>query len=78
MLNPHHHTRTETKIYDGANYAELVTLGDGRIRLEIGQDHEIMTMVIADLDDYEGLEEMRLLLEWWVDCPPELGAILAY
>jgi hypothetical protein len=79
MYHYHHTNRTETTVYDGANYAQLVTLGDGRVRLELGQDHEILTMMICDLDDYDGLEEMRLALEFWCpDTPPELGAILAY
>lgn len=78
MKHYHRTNRTETTIYDGANYAQVVTLGDGRIRLELGQDHEVMTMLCYDLDDYDGLEEMANLLAFWVECPPEVGAILAY
>jgi len=68
--------RTTTRIDDNRNYAEVVTLGDGRIRLELGQDEEIMTMVACELDDYDGLEEMAELLQFWVDVPMELSAVL--
>lgn len=68
--------RTTTRIDDNRNYAEVVTLGDGRIRLELGQDEEIMTMVACELDDYDGLEEMAELLQFWVDVPVELSAVL--
>lgn len=68
--------RTTTRIDDNRNYAEVVTLGDGRIRLELGQDEEIMTMVACELEDYDGLEEMAELLQFWVDVPVELSAVL--
>jgi len=68
--------RTTTRIDDNRNYAEVVTLGDGRIRLELGQDEEIMTMVACELEDYDGLEEMAELLQFWVDVPMELSAVL--
>ena len=68
--------RTTTRIDDNRNYAEVVTLGDGRIRLELGQDEEIMTMVACELEDYDGLEEMAELLQFWVDVPVELTAVL--
>lgn len=70
------HNRTTTRIDDNRNYAEVVTLGDGRIRLELGQDEEIMTMVACELEDYDGLEEMAELLQFWVDVPMELSAVL--
>lgn len=68
--------RTTTRIDDNRNYAEVVTLGDGRIRLELGQDEEVMTMVACELEDYDGLEEMAELLQFWVDVPMELSAVL--
>lgn len=68
--------RTTTRIDDNRNYAEVVTLGDGRIRLELGQDEEIMTMVACDMDDYAGLEEMADLLAFWVDVPEGLPLVL--
>lgn len=68
--------RTTTRIDDNRNYAEVVTLGDGRIRLELGQDEEVMTMVACELEDYDGLEEMAELLQFWVDVPVELSAVL--
>ena len=68
--------RTTTRIDDNRNYAEVVTLGDGRIRLELGQDEEVMTMVACELEDYDGLEEMADLLQFWVDVPVELSAVL--
>jgi len=68
--------RTTTRIDDNRNYAEVVTLGDGVIRLELGQDEEIMTMVACELEDYDGLEEMAELLQFWVDVPMELSAVL--
>jgi hypothetical protein len=68
--------RTTTRINDNRNYAEVVTLGDGRIRLELGQDEEVMTMVACDLEDYVGLQEMAELLEFWVDVPLGLPVVL--
>jgi len=68
--------RTTTRIDDNRNYAEVVTLGDGRIRLELGQDEEIMTMVACDEEDYDGLEEMAALLQFWVDTPMSLPIVL--
>lgn len=68
--------RTTTRIDDNRNYAEVVTLGDGRIRLELGQDEEVMTMVACELEDYDGLEEMTELLQFWVDVPVGLSAVL--
>jgi hypothetical protein len=68
--------RTTTRINDNRNYAEVVTLGDGRIRLELGQDEEVITMVACDLEDYVGLQEMAELLEFWVDVPLGLPVVL--
>ncbi len=68
--------RTTTRIDDNRNYAELVTLGDGRIRLELGQDEEIMTMVCYDEEDYDGLQEMADLLAFWVDVPVSLPIVM--
>ena len=68
--------RTTTRIDDNRNYAEVVTLGDGRIRLELGQDEEVMTMIACDLEDYDGLVEMSDLLQFWVDVPQGLPVVL--
>lgn len=69
------HNRTTTRIDDSCRYAEIVTLGDNRIRLELGQDEEIMTLVCCDLDDYAGLEEINELLKFWVDFPEALHLV---
>jgi len=68
--------RTSTRIEDNRNYAEVVTLGDGRIRLELGQDEEVLTMVACELEDYDGLQEMAELLHFWVDVPMGLPVVL--
>lgn len=69
------HNRTTTRIDDSCRYAEIVTLGDGRIRLELGQDEEVMTMVCCEVDDYDSLEEMNNLLGFWVDYPDALHLV---
>ncbi len=73
MLNQN---RTTTRIEDNRNYAELVTLGDGRIRMELGQDEEVYTLVAYEEDDYDGLQEMAELLNFWVDVPMSLPVVL--
>jgi hypothetical protein len=72
----YYQNRTSTRIDDGRNYAEVVTLGDGRVRLELGQDEEVMTLLACDLKDYDGLEELANLLQFWVDVPEGLQYVL--
>ena len=69
MLAPN---RTVTRVEDDQRYAEVVTLGDGRIRLELGVEEELISFLVCDTDDHDEIAVLSVVLHLWVDVPDAL------